>query len=130
MSERPALSILLVDDEPEVAAVMAAWLRRAGHPVVVAGSGRHAAAVLQSVWVDVVVTDVLMADGDGIELLGALRQRLPRPRLIAMSGGGRYVKSEDCLEIARGYGADVALAKPFTIEQLLAAVQGMATVAT
>lgn len=124
MSEPDSLSILIADDQPDVADILAAWLRRAGHHVVVVNSGRQAATVLQSLWVDVVVTDVLMADGDGIELLDALRQRLPRPRLIAMSGGGRYVKSVECLEIARGYGADVTLQKPFTIEQLLGAAHG------
>lgn len=124
MTDRGALSILVADDQVELVELVAGWLRRAGHQVVGVTSGRQAATVLASRSVDVVVTDVLMPDGDGIELLGSLRQRAPRPRLIAISGGGRYIESKDCLEIARGCGAEIALRKPFTSAQLLAAVQG------
>lgn len=124
MTSPQRYSVLVVDDSAPVVEFISELLRREGHAVVSAHSGREAAALLESVAVDVLITDVLMPDGDGIELMNRLR-RLGKvvPRMIAISGGGRYVDSQNCLTIAAAAGAHVCLKKPFTDVELLAAIQ-------
>lgn len=117
-----SLSILVVDDSPEFSSALAERLREEQHVVCTAASGREATAILHSVAVDVVITDILMADGDGLELIRAARIRTPAPRIIAMSGGGRFVTATDCLKTANGFGADMCLLKPFSTGELLAAL--------
>ena len=118
------LSVLVVDDSMHVVEFISELLRREGHAVVSARSGREAAAILDSLAVDVLITDVLMPEGDGIELLHRLRRAERHiPRIVAISGGGRYVDSQNCLTIAAGAGAQVCLKKPFTDVELLAALE-------
>ena len=119
-------AILVADDQPEMVEVIACWLRGAGHCVVCAHSGREAATILRSFDVDVLITDILMPDGDGLELIQAARSRTPVPRIIAMSGGGKFLSARDCLGIAHGFGAAACLAKPFAPEELLAAIGAVA----
>lgn len=123
MSEK-RLSVLVVDDSTHVVEFISELLRREGHAVVSARSGREAGAILDSIAVDVLITDVLMPEGDGIELLHRLRRTGRHvPRLIAISGGGRYVDTQNCLTIAAAAGAQVCLKKPFTDVELLAALE-------
>ena len=124
MPDSKRYSVLVVDDSTHIVEFLSELLRREGHSVVSANSGRQAAAILDSVAVDVLITDVLMPDGDGIELLNRVRREGRHvPRLIAISGGGRYVNSTNCLTIAAGAGAQVCLQKPFTDVELLAALE-------
>lgn len=117
-------SVLIVDDSTHVVEFISELLRREGHAVVCAHSGREAAVILASVSVDVLITDVLMPEGDGIELLNNVRRTGRHvPRLIAISGGGRYVDSQNCLTIAAATGAHACLKKPFTDVELLAAIE-------
>lgn len=67
---------------------------------------------------DLVVTDMVMPEMDGVELILILRKTHPRLPVIAMSGGGR-LGPDDYLKIARAGGAARILAKPFEIDQLL-----------
>ncbi|MBI2511934.1 MAG: response regulator [Opitutae bacterium] len=117
-------SVLIVDDSTHVVEFISELLRREGHAVVCACSGREAAVILDSVAVDVLITDVLMPEGDGIELLNNVRRTGRHvPRLVAISGGGRYVDSHNCLTIAAAAGAHACLKKPFTDVELLAAIE-------
>jgi CheY-like chemotaxis protein len=119
-------TILIVDDSVEITHLLGVWLESENHRVFRALSGREARKILAREAIDVLVTDILMPDGDGIELLNALRSRAPRPRLIAMSGGGHYLAAPNCLELARAAGADACLQKPFTSAELLASLAGRA----
>lgn len=126
-AEAPAAarySVLIVDDQPEMTEVVALWLRAKGHCVVCAYSGQEAATILHSFAVDVLITDILMPDGDGLELIQAAQNRKPPPRIIAISGGGKFMSARDCLGIAHGFGADRCLSKPFAAQELLAAIEG------
>jgi CheY-like chemotaxis protein len=80
--------------------------------------------VLASGPVDVVVSDIIMPEVDGIGLLLKLRKQYPQLRVIVISGGGR-TQNVDFLRMAKTLGADMALAKPFTPEELQRAVQAV-----
>jgi CheY-like chemotaxis protein len=104
--------ILVVDDDPLFSAMMREDLLREGHRALVAGSAAAALALLAAgVRVDLVLTDVLMPDMDGIELIQALRISYPALPIIAVSSGGeRY--TPPIFTIARLLGADCVMHKP------------------
>ena len=116
------LSILVVDDVDEICELVQHWLAAAGHNVKCATSGNAARRLLETQRFDVVVTDVLMPDGDGVELIEACKAAEPTARIVAISGGGKYMDGGSCLKIARGFGADAAVPKPFTRQELMAAI--------
>jgi DNA-binding NtrC family response regulator len=66
-----------------------------------------------------VITDILMPDGDGLEVITELKRAQPSVRVIAMSGGGSHLRAAECLKFARGLGAHAVLLKPFNREQLI-----------
>lgn len=123
MNDEQRLAALIVDDSVHILEFVSELLRRQGYSVVTARSGREAARVIDSVAVDVLITDILMPDGDGIELLNRIRREGRKiARIVAISGGGRYVDSANCLSIAAGAGAHAVLRKPFTDVELFAAI--------
>lgn len=114
--------MLIADDEENIAALVQMCVVAEGHQAVCVGSAREARAALAKQRFDLVITDILMPDGDGLDLITQLRRAQPAARILAMSGGGRYMEGDDCLKMARGLGAHAAVMKPFTREQLLAAI--------
>jgi CheY-like chemotaxis protein len=113
-----ALSILVADDEEGIRSLLVHWLERLGHAVATVESAQQATQLLKQQCFDLVITDVVMPDGDGFELIAALRKAQPATRIIAISGGGKFLEGTDCLRIARGLGAHAAVMKPFNWEQL------------
>lgn len=117
-----SLTVLVVDDEENIRALIEHWLRTAMHSVVSVANATEAIIALKQRRFDLVITDVLMPDGDGLDLIGALRREQPTARILAISGGGRYVEGDDCLKMARGLGAHAGVMKPFKWEQLEASM--------
>jgi CheY-like chemotaxis protein len=117
-----SFAVLVADDDEGVRSLLQEWLERGGYRVTCAASGREAVKLLGKQLFDVVLTDVVMADGDGYELIAAARKTQPTARLVAISGGGQYLQSTDCLKIARGLGAHAVVLKPFTSRQIFAAL--------
>jgi two-component system cell cycle response regulator CpdR len=119
----PSSSILVVDDDFALRQLIQLTLESAGHHVTCAADGRLAsrAMALTPAAFDLVITDMLMPERDGLELIEELRRRYPHVRIIAISGGGR-IAPEEYLQIAKGLGANGILGKPFFPKQLLAAV--------
>lgn len=115
--------ILLVDDSEPARRVLQSWLEGRGHRVVTACSGREALAVVESQDVDLVITDVLMPDGDGVELTRTLRKTRPHLGIIAISGGGFNAGTSTCLQRAQQAGAHALLLKPFHQDQLAHAMR-------
>ncbi len=113
--------ILLIDDDDAVRATLARILRGAGHQVTAFGSGQAALAAADAEDFDLVLTDVLMPDMDGIEILRAFAKRAHRPRLVAMTGSTPMI-GLDFLAIAPALGADGVLQKPMRAHELLAKV--------
>ena len=113
--------ILVVDDEPAIREMLERMLVSAGFDVNTATNGQDASLSIGDRIVDLVLTDIMMPERTGIDLIVELRRRRPGLPVIAMSGGGR-ISREDCLRTAHRVGAVAILAKPFTQAQLLASV--------
>ena len=114
--------VLLVDDEPELLEALSRLLTARDIRVVTAMSGRAAMEIAARTTPRVLITDIFMPDGDGLELLRYIRHRHPDVPVIAMSGGGSTGKTE-MLEAAHKLGAREILYKPFNGERLFAAIR-------
>jgi CheY-like chemotaxis protein len=113
----PPSRILVVDDEENVRDVTRLLLEMSGHAVVCVEDGHGALREIIAHPFDVVITDMLMPEMDGVELVNELKRRHSPLRIIAMSGGG-HVPKESYLQIAHLSGAHAVLPKPFNREQL------------
>ncbi|RFC46985.1 MAG: DNA-binding transcriptional response regulator [Verrucomicrobia bacterium] len=114
--------ILVIDDEEDICEMTKILLEKAGHDVTCTTDSRVAARLLKEQKFEAVITDMLMPDKDGLEVMADLRRHHPEVRIIAASGGGR-VSSESYLHIARKSGAHALLPKPFTLQELLSCVE-------
>jgi two-component system response regulator PilR (NtrC family) len=112
--------ILVVDDEPSMRELLGIMLRKEGFDVVVADSRAMAASVLAKGPVDMVITDVKLPDGDGIEILRHVKAAAPETLVIVMTAFGSTQTAVAALKL----GAHDYLTKPFDIEELKIVVRG------
>ena len=116
-------TILLVDDDDGVRDILHRTLVAAGHEVEDAVNGDVALAAYRRQPRDVVITDLVMPEKNGLETIMELRRLNPAVKIVAMSGGGRTLGlGQLYLESASLFGAGRILAKPFTSAALLTAV--------
>lgn len=117
-----ACQILLIDDDRDLRTMLTRALVRFGYSVTEADNGREALARLETTTFDLLVTDIIMPDMEGIELILKLRRSMPQLPVIAMSAGGR-IGPDSYLSLARRSGAAVTLVKPFGLDEFIAAVK-------
>ena len=113
--------ILVVDDEPMLRRTLRAILEKAGHTVAEAGDGQQALKIFSANKPDLVLTDIIMPDREGVETIGELRQLDAQVPIIAMSGGGS-TGGDLFLTLAIQVGATRTLAKPIRQTDLLEAI--------
>ncbi|PWC39868.1 regulator [Azospirillum sp. TSO35-2] len=111
-------TVLVVDDDPDFRGVVGVAFTRAGYTVHEADNGNAALAVLRDHRVDLVVTDIIMPEADGYEVILRLKQQPSRPPLIAVSGGSLRLRME-LPGMARLLGAEAAFEKPVDLGALL-----------
>src|SRR5712664_1753308 len=111
--------VLVVDDEPKLGRLVSEALALDGHAVTRAGGGRAALAELQKDLFDIVVTDLRMADVDGLGVLQAARGRTPPAEVILMTA---HASAESAVAAMKAGAADY-LVKPFAIDELRLRVQ-------
>jgi CheY-like chemotaxis protein len=116
------VKILVVDDEPFVRDMMTAMIKPAGYDVVEAVNGAEAFNVCKKEAVDLIITDIVMPEKNGIDLIMNVKKEYPDIPIIAVSGGGGITGRYDYLEIAKLVGANNILKKPFEIDELRSAV--------
>ena len=119
--------ILVVDDDDQVRTVLRLILERAGHTVSDAADGHQALAEFRNEVPDLVITDIVMPEMDGIETIMELRRHHGDVKIIAVSGGGR-VHPHDCLNWASKFGVDYTFTKPLDRRELLAAVDELLSI--
>ena len=114
--------ILVIEDDDWVRGVVNAALLRDGHVVTEACNGKEGLARYRPETIDLVVTDLIMPEIEGLETIAELKRKFPTIKILAVSGGGRMAP-ESQLKVASKMGARGVLAKPFSVEALSAAVQ-------
>lgn len=114
-------SVLVVDDDEEFLGAVARALRAAGYAVQTQRDGRAVMQMVKERAPDLVITDIMMPDRDGIEVITELRRATRGIRILAVSGRA-YIGSVHLLDMAKSLGADATLAKPFESDQLLAKI--------
>ena len=119
------MQILLVDDDDLSRGTIHQMLERAGHRVVSTPNGSEALDLFRADRPDLVITDLIMPDTDGLELIQELRKADTQVRILAISGGGR-VNANEYLTVARKFGAAGILAKPFSNQELKEAIAAIA----
>ena len=123
------MKILVIDDEDLVRRTVMKILRSDGHEVVCAANGMAGMSLFRAEQPDVVITDIIMPEQEGIETILSIRREHPGVRIIAISGGGQIGDTE-VLKMARLLGADDVIAKPFRAKDLLSRVHGSTVHAT
>lgn len=113
--------ILIIDDEDELRSMLRQMLEQAGHEVAEAVNGAEGIALYERDAHDLIITDIIMPEKEGVETIIALRRTAPELPIIAISGGGR-LDATDFLTMAKKLGARHTLTKPFRRDQLLEAV--------
>jgi two-component system response regulator (stage 0 sporulation protein F) len=115
-------SILLVEDDDQLRAMLKRLLTGEGYEVCEASNGAGVADMHEKQRFDLVITDLVMPNIEGLEVIMDLRRIDRAVRIIAMSGGGR-TKAEDYLRIAQKLGVQLTLSKPFGNQEFLEAVR-------
>jgi CheY-like chemotaxis protein len=113
--------ILVIDDDRNMLGILAEMLTTAGYEVVEASDGKEGMRLYKEAPFDLVITDLLMPEKDGLEVVMELRRDFPEVKIITHSGGGAYGNSS--LETSKALGAARTLRKPFREDQLLEAVR-------
>jgi DNA-binding response OmpR family regulator len=111
--------VLLIDDDAALLSLMAHAFRAAGYATVTAENGRKGLLMLDEHRPDLVVTDIVMPELEGIGAILQIKRRARPPKIIAISGGGPGGR-RDYLSWAKHLGADEVLAKPFRASQVVA----------
>jgi CheY-like chemotaxis protein len=109
------MRILVADDDPFVLEAVGILLRGSGLEVVNACDGDEAIAAFEERPFAVALIDMVMPHRDGLETIMELRRRWPATRIVAMSGGSRFLTKDNTLDWAARLGADITLAKPFDV---------------
>jgi CheY-like chemotaxis protein len=111
--------VLVVDDDSGLRDTIRGLLESLGFLVSTAANAREAIDEIGAQRPDVVLTDIYMPEGDGYELIAALRSFGEDIPIVAMSGGALQYNVEDHLGMARRLGAEATLAKPFRAAALI-----------
>ncbi len=110
-------SILIIEDEVIFQKYLRLVLEGLGHQVIGASGGIVGLEMLKNRIFDLVITDIVMSDGEGIETVIQIHKTLPRQKIIAISAHKNYLVSAKKLE------ATCALLKPFGVREFVAVVQ-------
>ncbi|MCK4807363.1 MAG: response regulator [Candidatus Aegiribacteria sp.] len=116
--------ILIIDDDPMIRDMLVLAFRKKNYDVMDAANGKTALNIFRTEDVDVVITDLIMPDMEGIETIRELRKIKPDAKIIACSGGGS-ISPDGYLKIASTMGAQYTFQKPISIKELSNAVEDL-----
>ena len=110
--------VLLVEDEKEIREMLKISLLRKDFTVFEANNGKEAIINFKPSKTDLVITDLIMPDEDGLKVIMKLREIKPSIKIIAISGGGKAGPGS-YLSMAKALGANATFSKPFSINELI-----------
>jgi len=114
--------VLIVEDDKELREMLKMSLLRRNFTVLEAENGKEAITHFKPSLTDLVVTDLIMPEEDGLKVIIKLRELKPSIKIIAISGGGK-VGPGSYLNLAKALGADAIYSKPFSINDLTAKIE-------
>jgi two-component system, cell cycle response regulator CpdR len=114
--------VLIVEDDKELREMLKMSLLRSGFTVLEAENGKEAITHFKPSLTDLVVTDLIMPEEDGLKVVIKLRELKPSIKIIAISGGGK-VGPGSYLNLAKALGADAIYSKPFSINDLTTKIE-------
>jgi len=113
--------VVVIDDNAEIRHVIELKLRTQGYKVITAANGKEGLNLIKSKQPDVVITDIIMPEKEGIEVITEVRRDFPDVKIIAMSGGG-LIGPHEYLSWTKMMGVQHTFTKPFAINEILEAV--------
>ena len=113
--------ILIIDDESQIRSMLRLMLERAGYEIAEAPDGIDGIRQYRENPADLIITDLIMPNKDGIGMIIELKKEFPEVKIIAMSGGG-VNRPEGYLDGAKKLGATRTLTKPIDRDEMLSAV--------
>jgi DNA-binding response OmpR family regulator len=114
--------VLIVEDDKELREMLKLALLRKNFTVLEAENGKAAITHFKPLITDIVVTDLIMPEEDGLKVVIKLRELKPSIKIIAISGGGK-VGPGSYLNLAKALGADATFSKPFSINELVLKIE-------
>ena len=114
--------ILIIDDESQIRSMLRLMLERVGYEVMEADDGMEGIRQYRDNPADLIITDLIMPNKDGIGMIIELKKEFPAVKIIAMSGGG-VNRPEGYLDGAKKLGATRTLTKPIDRDEMLSAVK-------
>ncbi|MFH1943232.1 MAG: response regulator [bacterium] len=114
--------ILIIEDEVEIRKVVRKFLETKGYEVLEADNGTMGLDIFHRERVDLVITDIIMPQMEGLETIQKLRRHSPDVKIIAVSGGGR-IGPDNYLNLAKKFGASRTVEKPFDLKRLLRTIE-------
>jgi DNA-binding response OmpR family regulator len=115
--------ILIVEDDQQLREMLKQLLEGESFEVIDSGDGEEAIKTLHENEVDLMITDIIMPEKDGVSLVRDLRKQFPDLKIIAISGGSRHIDPQNPLKIVEKMGVDRTLTKPFKLSELLDVVR-------
>ena len=116
--------VLVIDDDKQIRLLIRRILENEGHTVHEAADGKNGILLLQQNSIDLVITDIIMPEKEGLETIIDIRHDFPKMKILAISGGGK-TGLPDFLPAAKKFGAHKTLPKPFGKQELLEAVNDL-----
>lgn len=116
--------ILVIDDDPSILTMLKKMLEKEGYEVDIACNGSEGLDKIEVSPPDLLITDIVMPEKEGMELIFHLRRKKPELKIIAISGGGRF-NYEGYLTSAKYLGADLVFQKPLIHKEFVQAVSDL-----
>ena len=116
--------ILIVEDDKDLREMLKTSLARRKYTILEAADGKEAILHFKPAITDLVITDLLMPDEDGLKVILKIKEIKPGIKIIAISGGGKAGPG-NYLNVARALGADAVFPKPFSVHELISKIESI-----
>ncbi|MGO9571805.1 MAG: response regulator [Desulfomonilaceae bacterium] len=115
--------ILIIEDDADIRSLYTQILEQAGHHVIEASDGNIGIKLYRENLPDLIITDIIMREKEGLQTIMELRRDFPQAKIIAVSGGGEAMAASTCLYLAARLGAQRTLSKPVSKADFLNAIR-------
>lgn len=115
--------ILVIDDDTQIRQMLCQMLERQGYEVLGAANGKEGLNIYRQSPTDLIITDIIMPEKEGVETIIELKRDFPDVKIIAISGGSRGLNKDIYLDYAKRLGALYTFTKPFERKEILEAIE-------